>query len=61
MMENTQTTKESIAAEIKELEAQLSGDMFKDMEIRDKIHNIKMKLNGTKPMDSSIDCMGCGS
>ncbi|MFP4091679.1 MAG: hypothetical protein ACLFUB_08965 [Cyclobacteriaceae bacterium] len=60
-MENTQTFRESIAEEIKELEGQLSGDMFKDMEIRDKIHNLKMKLNGTKPMDSSFDCVGCGS
>jgi len=60
-MENTQTTKESITEEIKALESQLSGDMFADMEIRDKIHNLKMQLNGTKPMDSSIDCVGCGS
>tara|TARA_R110002051_G_C8417545_1_gene451188 strand:- start:165 stop:350 length:186 start_codon:yes stop_codon:yes gene_type:complete len=29
--------------------------------IQDKIHNIKMKLNGVKPADSSIDCIGCGS
>lgn len=60
-MESTETTKETLEQEIASLEAQLSGDMFKDMEIRDKIHNLKMKLNGTKPMDSSIDCVGCGS
>ena len=60
-MENTQTTQEVLTEEIKQLEGQLSGDMFADMEIRDKIHNLKMKLNGTKPMDSSIDCVGCGS
>jgi len=60
-MENTQTTKATLAEEIQQLESQLSGDMFADMEIRDKIHNLKMKLNGTKPMDSSIDCVGCGS
>ena len=60
-MENTQTTQEALTEEIKQLESQLSGDMFADMEIRDKIHNLKMKLNGTKPMDSSIDCVGCGS
>ncbi len=47
--------------QIKELEATLTGDMMQDMEIRDKIHNLKMKLTGTKPMDSSIDCIGCGS
>jgi hypothetical protein len=52
---------ENLETEIKELEGQLTGDMMKDMEIRDKIHNLKMKLTGTKPMDSSIDCVGCGS
>jgi hypothetical protein len=33
----------------------------KEMEIADKIHNIKMKLNGVKPTDTYIDCIGCGS
>lgn len=47
--------------EILELEAKLTGDMFQDMEIKDKIHNIKMRLSGTKPIDSHIDCIGCGS
>ena len=27
-----------------------------EMELADKIHNIKMKLNGVKPTDSRIDC-----
>ncbi len=47
--------------EIAALEAQLSGDMFQDMDLKDKIHNLKMKLNGVKPVDSHIDCIGCGS
>ena len=54
-------TKEQLENEIRELEAQLTGDMFNDMEIRDKIHNLKMRLNGTKPMNQEIDCVGCGS
>lgn len=54
-------TKEELEKEIEALNAQLTGDMFKDMEIREKIHNLKMKLNGTKPMNSEIDCVGCGS
>jgi len=58
-MENTQ--RQTIAQEIAQLESQLSGDMFRDMELRDKIHNLKMKLNGTKPADSSVECIGCGS
>lgn len=52
---------QEIESNINELEAALTGDMFKDMEIRDKIHNLKMKLNGTKPVNSEIDCVGCGS
>lgn len=53
--------KETIEQEIKTLESQLSGDMFKDMDLKDKIHNLKMKLRGTKPLSSEIDCIGCGS
>jgi hypothetical protein len=33
----------------------------KQLEIQDAAHNIKMKLNGVKPTDSHIDCIGCGS
>ena len=54
-------TKQELEKEIETLNAQLTGDMFKDMEIRDKIHNLKMKLTGTRPMDSQIECVGCGS
>ena len=53
--------KEQLQAEINALEAKLTGDMFQDMDIKDEIHNLKMKLNGVKPMDSHIDCIGCGS
>ena len=53
--------KQEIEQKIAALDAQLTGDMFKDMEIRDKIHNLKMKLTGTRPMDSQIECVGCGS
>ncbi len=50
-----------IQTEIEKLENELTGDMFSDMEIRDKIHNLKMKLNGTKPANQEIECVGCGS
>lgn len=53
--------KEQIKKEIEDLKKQLTGDMMKDMEIKDKIHNLEMKLNGTKPTDSHFDCVGCGS
>lgn len=54
-------TVEEIQTEITTLEGKLTGDMFSDMEIKDKIHNLKMKLNGTRPMNSEIECVGCGS
>ena len=38
-----------------------TNDFIEQMTIADEIHNIEMKLNGVKPTDSSIDCIGCGS
>lgn len=52
---------QEIQTEIANLESQLTGDMFKDMDLKDKIHNLKMKVNGTRPMNSEIECVGCGS
>ena len=57
----TEEQTQSLQSEISELEGQLTGDMFADMEIKDKIHNLKMKLNGTRPANSEIECVGCGS
>lgn len=54
-------TTQEVESQISELEGQLTGDMFSDMDLKDKIHNLKMKLNGTKPMDQQIECEGCGS
>jgi hypothetical protein len=50
-----------LRAQIDQLKGQLTGDMFADMEARDQIHNLEMQLKGVKPMDSHIDCVGCGS
>lgn len=47
--------------ELTQLKSQLTGDMFQDMDIKDQMHNIEMKLKGVKPMDSHFDCVGCGS
>ena len=52
---------EDLKKEIAELEKQLTGDMFADMDIKDKIHNLQMKVDGVKPTDSHVDCIGCGS
>lgn len=56
-MENEKTLIEEIEA----LKSRLTGNMFEDMELKDMIHNLEMKLHGVKPMDSHIDCVGCGS
>jgi hypothetical protein len=55
------TTEITLQEEINELKSKLTGDMFTDMDIKDEIHNLEMKLKGVKPMDSHIDCIGCGS
>ena len=54
-------TEKTLEEQIQELKAQLTGDLFADMDIKDQIHNLEMKLNGVKPMDSHFDCVGCGS
>ncbi|EIM77094.1 hypothetical protein A3SI_07269 [Nitritalea halalkaliphila LW7] len=53
--------RKALEAEKARLEATLTGDMFQDMDTKDAIHNIDMQLKGVKPMDSAIDCIGCGS
>lgn len=57
----TTTTHQELQQEIDALKATLTGDMFSDMDIKDKIHNLEMKLKGVRPMDSHIECIGCGS
>jgi hypothetical protein len=47
--------------QIEQLKSKLTGDLFADMDIKDEIHNLEMKLNGVKPMGTHIDCVGCGS
>ena len=52
---------DALKQEIENLKGKLTGNMMEDMDIRDKIHNLEMKVSGTKPMDTRIDCVGCGS
>lgn len=51
----------ALQEQIDSLKLKLTGDLFADMDIKDEIHNLEMKLNGVKPMDTYIDCVGCGS
>jgi hypothetical protein len=57
----TAEQKTAIEEEILNLKSTLTGDMFQDMDTRDRIHNLEMQLKGVKPMDSHFDCIGCGS
>ena len=54
--------KQGLLEEISVLELEKQGKSWEEsLDIQDKIHNIKMKINGVKPSDSSIDCIGCVS
>tara|TARA_R100001443_G_scaffold116998_2_gene139456 strand:+ start:1122 stop:1316 length:195 start_codon:yes stop_codon:yes gene_type:complete len=61
------TTRQELEETLKNYESQLNDDTFfrlsfeERLELADKLHNIKMKLNGVKPESSYIDCVGCGS
>jgi len=58
----TEAERRLLELKIEELESQLEGKAWIErLEIADAIHNIQMKLNGVKPTDSHIDCIGCGS
>ena len=55
--------RKELTKKIEVLKKQKEGisDWMEQMSIADEIHNIEMKLNGVKPTDSHIDCIGCGS
>ena len=48
-----------IKDKIKELKNKLTGNMIKDMDIRNEIHQLEMKLHNIKPNDSHFECVGC--
>lgn len=54
----------SLEQELIDINAKLAEEglsFAEKCELKDRQHNIKMKLNGVKPQDSHIDCIGCGS
>lgn len=59
----TEEERLQLEKELEALEVQKSNTsgFEEQMEIADKIHNIKMKLNGVRPSDSFVECIGCGS
>ncbi len=63
-MELTENKKAEINNFIEELEKKFetSNDFILKLELKDKIHNYKMILNGTKPLSSEgYICDSCGS
>jgi hypothetical protein len=48
-----------IEKKIEELERKLTGNMIEDMEIRNEIHQLRMKLHNIKPNESYFECVGC--
>jgi hypothetical protein len=54
----------TIEEQMEQLEKEFSftDDFERKLEIKDKIHNLKLLLSGAKPTGSSeIECVGCGS
>ena len=51
----------SLQEEYRKLQEGLTGDMFKDMEAKERMHEITMQMNGVKPDHSIAECVGCGS
>lgn len=60
MTDNERATFEKQVADL-EFKMSKTEDFGEKIELADQVHNIKMKLNGVKPTDSHIDCIGCGS
>jgi len=49
------------AEKIAQLEASLTGDMMKDMDIRQEIHDLEMIDKGITCSIDDPDCEACGS
>jgi len=46
---------------IADLEAQLSGNMFVDMNLKDQIHKLKLEETGGSCSIDDPECEACGS
>jgi hypothetical protein len=55
----------TIQENIAKLESSLTGDMFSDMEAKEQIHKLKMKLEGVESINESCSmdegCDSCGA
>jgi hypothetical protein len=59
----TQQERDLLIREVEDLKSKRDSttDFIESMDIADKIHNIEMKLNGIRPTDSYVECIGCGA
>ena len=56
--------KKDVEAEIKRLESKITGDMYEDIELMQKIYELKVILNPAienNPEQDDDDCLYCGS
>ena len=59
----TQQERDLLIREVEDLKFKrdITTDFIESMDIADKIPNIEMKLNGIRPTDSYVECIGCGA
>jgi hypothetical protein len=62
-MDKENLSTEEINLLITELDKQLTGNLFEDVNIMDEIRELKETRDGVKhrPEDSDFECFGCGS
>ena len=51
----------TIEEQIAELESQMTSDMMMDMDVKDQIHTLNLKLRGVSCTVDNPDCEACGS
>lgn len=64
MTTTTETIKTKLQRQIEELKAQLSGNLFDDMELHNQIYELKKLINPeivNNPEQDLDECISCGS
>ena len=64
MTELTTQEKDSIREDIAKMKTTLTGDLFQDMDIQQKIYELKVQLNPKiveNPQLDEEECLSCGS
>ena len=61
MAQLTKKERQEVLNELTKSYGELKGNMVEDMGVREKIHSLTMKLEGTQPTSSYVSCIDCGS